>query len=309
MFKKILNIVTKPDILWLNMSRFGLLKWMKDEKYLRKAYKLCMKKNLNLSTPKTFNEKIQWLKLYNRKNIYTTMVDKHKAKQLVADSIGDDYIIPTLGVWNNFDDIDFDSLPNQFVLKCTHDSGSVVICRDKSTFDIKNAKKKIKRYLRNNGYNFGREWAYKHVEKLIIAEKYMEDDFSIKEGLTDYKFFCFNGEPKFLYVSTGLENHKTAHISFLTLDWQFTKFQRSDYAPLDTLPRKPVNFDKMVEISRKLSKDIPFLRVDLYEINNKIYFSELTFYPCSGFMPFVNPDDDEFVGNMLILPEEKTEND
>lgn len=272
-----------------------------DKAYIKLAYLRRFHKFPDLKNPKTFNEKLQWLKLNDRKDIYTTMVDKYEAKKYVADIIGEEHIIPTLGVWNKFEDIDFNSLPNQFVLKCTHDSGGLVICRDKNALDIDSAKNKINKSLSVNYYRYGREWPYKNVKPRILAEKFMSDERN-SQSLMDYKFYCFDGDPKFLYISSGLEDHSTAHISFLTLDWNFAPFQRSDFAPFEKLPPKPEKFDEMIEYCKKLSKGKSFLRVDLYEINDTVYFSELTFSPCSGFMPLQDEYHDKIIGDMLILP-------
>lgn len=274
-----------------------------DKAFLKLLYKANFGKKLNLKNPKGFNEKLQWLKLYARDPAYSAMVDKYEVKELMKRAMGEEYVIPTYGVWDRFDDIDFDALPNQFVLKCTHDSGSVVICRDKATFDKTAARAKIEPRLKNHIYWNYREWPYKDVKPRILAEAYMEDAGS--DELIDYKFYCFHGQPKFLYVSQGLSHKETATISFLTLDWQFAPYERCDYRPLTELPKKPENFDKMVEFAAKLSTGIDFLRVDLYEINGKLYFSELTFSPCAGFMPFRNPEHDLEVGEMLTLPERK----
>ena len=303
---KYLKFLTNKDFRFCYLSRNGFYHSMPDEKFLKRMFKAHIGKELNLDNPQTFNEKLQWLKLYDRKPEYTTMVDKYEVKEYISKKIGEEYIIPTLGVWDKFDDIDFDSLPKQFVLKCTHDSGGLVICKNKATFNKDAAQKKINKCLKRNYFWNNREYPYKNVKPRIIAEQYLEDDLSSKQGLTDYKFFCFNGEPKFLYVSSGLENHKTAHISFLTLDWEFAPFQRSDYAPLDKLPPKPTNFDKMLETSSILSQNIPFVRVDLYEVNKTIRFSELTFSPCSGYMPFIDSKYDEILGDLLVLPKKTT---
>ena len=275
-------------------------KSMDDETYLKYAFKSNMGYELDLENPKTFSEKLQWLKLYDRRPEYTQMVDKYEAKEYVAKIIGEQYIISTLGVWDSFDDIDFNALPNQFVLKCTHDSGGLVICRDKYKIDKKSAKQRLNRSLNKNYFWLHREWPYKNVKPRIIAEQYMEDNSS--PDLIDYKFYCFGGEPEFLYVSQGLSNHDTARISYLSLDWEREPFHRSDFAEFETLPQKPVTFDKMVEFARVLSKDIPFLRVDFYEINGQLYFSELTFFPGSGFTDF-NPEKwDEILGQKINLP-------
>jgi len=284
------------------LTRWGFYNRLSDEKHLKKLFKARMGYPLNLEDPQTFNEKLQWLKLYDRKPIYTSMVDKYEVKNYVADIIGEEHIIPTISVWDKFDDIDFDALPNQFVLKCTHDSGGLVICKDKNQLNLAKARKKINRSLKNRFFYRFREWAYKDVKPRIIAERYMEDEQEAV-GLTDYKFYCFDGEPKFLYVSSGLGDHASARISFLTMDWNFAPYERSDYAPFEDLPNKPKSFEQMVEICKTLSKGIPFLRVDLYEINKEIYFSELTFYPSGGFMPFKNRDHDLEIGNMITLPD------
>lgn len=291
------------------LAAWGLFNHMADEEYIKLVYWARMGKKLNLDNPKTFNEKIQWLKLYDRNPEYTKMVDKYEAKNYVASIIGDEYIIPTLGVWDKFEDIDFDSLPNKFVLKCTHDSGGIVICRDKSKLNYLEAENKINKSLNTNFYMHSREWPYKNVKPRIVAEKYMEDsteDYSDSPqmkvcGLTDYKFYCFNGIVKYLYVSKGLEDHSTARISFLSPDWKKMDFKRSDYSPFVELPHKPHNFEKMKRIAEILSEHTDFLRVDLYEIDNQIYFSELTFSPCGGYMPFDPPEYDEIVGNDLLL--------
>lgn len=288
----------KNHIYWLKISS-GLYDGMDDETFLKMAYKRKFGKELDLNNPVTFNEKLQWLKLNDRKPEYTEMVDKFMAKKYVASIIGQEHIIPTLGVWSRFDDIDFDKLPTQFVLKCTHDSGGLVVCKDKSNLNKKAAKKKIEKSMKTNYYKGGREWPYKNVKPRIIAEEYMEDISG--NGLTDYKFYCFNGVPKYLYVSNGMDDHETARLSFLTMNWEKAPFGRSDYLEFEVLPPKPTKFDEMVKIAKSLSGGHPFLRVDLYEINNKVYFSELTFSPCGGFMPFVPEEWDAKLGEMVNI--------
>lgn len=276
-----------------------LLKWLPDQYCLYLLYWVRTGKKLNLKNPQTFNEKLQWLKLYDRKPEYAQMVDKFEAKQYAAAVIGKEHIIPTLGVWSRFEEINFDALPEQFVLKCTHDSGGLVVVRDKASLDRAAAKAKIDHSLKQNYYIHGREWPYKNVIPRIIAEKYMEDHD--QKRLFDYKFYCFNGEPKYLYISEGLENHETARISFLTLDWDFAEFGRSDFRPFRELPPKPKSFEQMVEIAKKLSAGHRFLRVDLYYIKDQIYFSELTFTPCGGCMPFQPEEWDHRLGQFLLL--------
>jgi hypothetical protein len=286
-----------------------------DDIYLKFIHWCCFGKKLNLDNPQTFNEKLQWLKLYDRNPIYTQLVDKYEVRKYIANTIGGEYLVPLLGIWDNFDQIDFEKLPNQFVLKCTHDSGGLVICRDKGKLDIYKARKKINKSLKRNFYLAGREWPYKDVKPRIIAEKYMEDESVailnsqseqlMPAGLTDYKFYCFDGRPEYLYVSKGLENHSTARVSFYDMNFIEGPFGRKDFASYDTKPPKPLNFEKMKQLAVKLSKGYTFLRVDLYEINGKIYFSELTFHPCSGLMPF-NPEKYDYeLGKMLSLPEKR----
>lgn len=274
---------------------------LSDKKFTKITYKANFYQKLNLKNPQTFNEKLQWLKLYDHNPKYPDLVDKHDVKGYVATAIGEDYIIPTIGVWDSFDEIDFDILPDQFVLKCTHDSGSIVICRDKNTFDKKAAKKKLAKKLKRNFYWVSREWPYKKVKPRIIAEKYMEDSGS--PDLKDYKFYCFNGEAKFLYLSQGLSNHATGRISFVSLDWEKMPFRRTDFAEFDELPPKPQNLDLMLAFCKQLSVGIPFLRVDFYEINGKVYFGELTFYPGAGLTPLKPDEWEKTLGDWIDLPQ------
>ena len=274
---------------------------IEDEIYLKKAFKLFMGKKLNLKNPLTFSEKLQWLKLYNRKPEYTTMVDKYAVKEYIAEKIGEEHVIKTLGVWDRFDDIDFNALPQQFVLKTTHDSGGLSICRDKSTFDKEKAREKIEKSLEREYFYVWREWPYKDVKPRIIAEQYMEQKGC--DELTDYKFYCFNGEPKFLYISQGLSNHETARIQYVSLDWEKMAVRRTDFPEMDKLPPKPITYDKMIEFSKTFSKNIPFLRVDFYEINGKLYFSELTFSPGAGLTKFEPESWDYKFGDWITLSE------
>jgi len=274
-----------------------------DKLFLKMKYKLKTGNKLNLKDPKTFNEKLQWLKIHDRKDIYIDMVDKAKAKEYVSKIIGEEYIIPTIGIYESFDDIDFDKLPKQFVIKCTHDSGGLVIVKDKLKLDINNTRKIINKCLKRNYYYVGREWPYKNVKPRIIIEKYMEDKKF--KSMQDYKFFCFNGNPKIMYISSGLENHDTAAMSFFDMNYKIIPLKRLDYKLLSTIPPKPKNFNKMKEFSETLSKGIPHIRVDWYEINGKLYFGELTFSTCAGMMPFENEKWNEELGNWIKLPKEK----
>ena len=301
--KKVKNILKNPYLIFNKIAKYGLLNFLPDRLFLKIKYRLMTKEKLNLDAPKKYNEKVQWLKLYDRKDIYTTMVDKYEAKKYVASIIGEEYIIPTYGIYEKFEDIDFNLLPNQFVIKCTHDSGGLAICKDKSTFDIVKAKKKINNSLKKNYFYEGREWVYKNIKPRIIIEKYMEDKNS--STMQDYKFFCFDGVPKIMYLSEGLENHATATMSFFDMNFKLTDCKRKDYKLFDYNPKKPKNFDKMKEFSAILSKDIPHLRVDFYEINGHLYFGELTFFTCSGMIPFENEAWNIKMGAWINLPNQK----
>lgn len=271
-----------------------------DPLYIRLAYFRRMKRFPNLKDPKTYTEKLQWLKLHDHNPEYSRMVDKYEAKQYVAERIGQEYIIPTLGLWDSFDQIDFDSLPNQFVLKCTHDSGGLVICRDKSKLDIPAARKTIEESLRNNYFWQCREWPYKNVKPRIIAEAYMEDEETCE--LRDYKYFCFDGEPKVLFIATErqAENSET---KFDFFDMEFNHLDlRNGHPNAEICPAKPRCFEQMRELAGKLSVGIPQLRVDFYEVNGKVYFGELTFFHWSGMMPFEPEEWDNTFGQWIKLP-------
>lgn len=296
--------LTHPMVLMARIGKNSFLKFVSDERYLKALFRDKMGYPLNLNNPKTFNEKMQWLKIHDRKNEYTTMVDKYAAKKYVSDIIGEEYVIPTIGVWDSFEDINFECLPDQFVLKCTHDSGGLVVCRDKSKFDKKISRKIINASLKQNFYWGCREWPYKNVPPRILAEKYMEDENEAL-GLTDYKFFCFNGVPRMLYVSQGLEDHDTASISFFDMNGERMPFGRSDYKPIQDNFTLPNNFEEMTDIASKLANAIgsPFVRIDLYSINERIFFSEITFTPCSGMLPFQPSEWDSKLGEWIDLKE------
>lgn len=295
--------VRANNYVFYKLCLLGVFNRMSDEAYLKMLWRRKFHKPLSFDNPQTFNEKLQWLKLYDRKPIYTTMVDKYEAKKYVADIIGEEYIIPTLGVWDSFDDIDFDLLPEQFVLKCTHDSGGLVICRDKSKLDMNAARRKMESSLRRNYFWTSREWPYKDVKPRIIAEEYLEDGVS-GHGLTDYKFFCFGSEAKMLYVSSGLEDHATASISFYDLQGNKMPFRRKDYRPMEDGLILPDNFDEMLKITNQLAKNIdtPFIRLDFYSIKSHIRFSEITFSPCGGMIPFDPKEWDEKLGEWIQIP-------
>ncbi len=277
-----------------------------DKAYVKLNYLIDAKEKLNLSNPVSYTQKLQYLKLYCHNPLYTTLVDKLSVKEYVAEKIGSEHIIPLLGVWNSGDEIDFDSLPNQFVLKVSHDSGGIIICKNKSELDIAQTRKRIDSLLKYNYYKYSREWPYKNVPRKVIAEKYMCSEN--EESLSDYKFFCFNGKPEFLYVSK-YEHTEDEELSFVTMDWEIAPFQRADHKLLSELPAKPVCFDEMVEIAKKLSENIPFVRVDLYQINGTVFFGEMSFFPTGGVSKFYPEKYNDLIGDLIILPKRKKYDD
>ena len=252
--------------------------------YLNKRFKVVFGRNINWKNPTTYNEKLQWLKVYNKNPLYTKLVDKYEVRQYISERIGEEYLIPLLGVWNKVEDIDFDKLPNQFVLKCTHDSGSIVVCTDKNSLDIQKAKEKLSKGMKRNFYYNHREWPYKNVKPRIIAEQYMVDESGYE--LKDYKFFCFDGKTKALFVAKD-RNKEDTEVKFDFFDEEFNRLPiKHGHENSDTPILKPINYEEMRRLAEKLSVGFPHVRVDFYNINEKIYFGELTFYHHSGFVPF-----------------------
>lgn len=278
-------------------SERGLLNWLPDKYHLYLLYWARLGKWLNLKNPQTFNEKLQWLKLYNRKPEYTGMVDKYEAKRYIKSMVGDEYVIPLLGVWEKFEDIDFDTLPEQFVLKCSHDSGCFVICREKSKLDIGAVREKINKSLKRNYYFHGREWPYKNVKPRIIAEEFVED--TANDALTDYKFYCFSGIPRIMYISK--DHGKDPRTDFFDMEFNHLPIIIQDLNA-EVTPSKPEQFQRMKQFAAILSKDIPFLRVDFYEINGKLYVGELTFFDGSGFELIEPPEWNDIMGSWIQLP-------
>ena len=275
-----------------------------DRFFLKAKFRLCMGQRLNLKKPQTYSEKLQWLKLYDRKPEYTRMVDKYAVKDYVANILGPEYIIPTLGVWNSANEIDWDSLPNKFVLKCTHDSGGLVICHDKSKLDKVKAIKKLNESLHHDYYLAGREWPYKNVPRRIIAEKYIEPAPDTKD-LPDYKFFCFNGVVKALFIATERQK-EGEEVKFDFFDAEFNHLPlKQGHENAAVIPQKPRNFELMKRAAEKLSKGIPQLRVDFYEIGDTVLFGELTLFHFGGMVPFRPKDWDQVFGEMIQLPNVK----
>ena len=286
----------------LNLYRSSVgqcvFKLLPDSVFVKIQYRSIMGKKLNLKKPKGFNEKLQWLKLHDRKPEYSIYADKYAVREFIKNTIGEEYLTKLYGVWDDSEDINFDILPQKFVIKGSHDSGSVIVCRDKAGINVDKVKSEMKKVLKKNNYYYGRDWPYKNIKPRIIAEEYLDNGSA---GLIDYKFYCFGGEPKFLYISQGLEDHKTAHITFYDLDGNRMPFQRADYPVFETDPMLPEKFSEMKEIAKKLASKVgaPFVRIDLYSVKQNIFFSEITFRPCSGYMRFTPPEWDEKVGELI----------
>lgn len=281
----------------------NFFRWLPNATYLKLLYRFKMGHRLDLKNPQTFTEKLQWLKLYNRKPEYTKMVDKYAVKEYVAKKIGEEYIIPTLGVWDKPEDIDWDLLPNQFVLKTTHGGGGggVVICKDKATFDKASAIAKLKESMASDIYSGLREWPYKNVPKRIIAEKFLAPEKNTASAeLLDYKFFCFNGKVRFFKVDFG--RFVEHHANYYSPEGQLLEFGEQGLEPDPNYPIElPNNLKEMISLAEKLSANEPFLRVDLFNVNGNIYFGELTFYPASGMLPWTTEEADMKIGKYLKL--------
>ncbi len=295
---KLKYYLLNPSKLVLRIMNSKFSRILADKTYLKIYFKCKMGYKLNLKNPQTFNEKLQWLKLYDRNPEYTKMVDKYEVREYIKEKIGEEYLIPLIGVYDKFDDIDFDELPNQFVIKCNHDSGGLVICKDKGKLNIEETRKKINKSLKTNYYYDGREWPYKNVKPRIIIEKYMED--SNKSDLIDYKLFCFNGIPKIVLVCSERFSSSNMCETWFDMNWKLIDMTESGHR-VDSTISKPKQLKKMVELSKKLSKNIPFIRVDWYEIGDKLYFGELTFYPASGFEKFEPKEWNKKIGDMLSI--------
>jgi hypothetical protein len=271
-----------------------------DKVFLYLCYYFRMGKWLHLKHPKTFNEKLQWLKLYGRRPIDTLLSDKYAVKDYIAKTIGPQYVIPLIGVWDKFDDIDFSSLPNQFVLKCTHDSGGVVVCKDKSAFDKEAAKKVINKGMQNNYYVYSREKAYRDIPRRIIAEVYKED--AETKDLRDYKFFCFDGVPKLLFIATERQSEADeTKFDFFDVDFNHLPFTNG-HPNAAIPPEKPKRFEEMKVLAAQLSQGIPHVRVDFYEANGQVYFGEMTYSHWGGMKPFEPEEWDRILGDWIQLP-------
>lgn len=297
--EKVLKFITNKDYCFCVLSGYGLMGKVPADTFLKRKYRILMNKELQLQEPVLYTEKLQWLKLYDHRPEYTRMVDKYEVKQYVADKIGAEYVIPLLGVWDRVEDIDFDALPKRFVLKTTHDSGGIVVCKDKSELNVAAAKKRLRFFLKRNYYDENREWPYKNVKPRIIAEAYMED--SRQGELRDYKFFTFGGEPKVLYITQGRGKGEPTVADFFDMEFNHLPFT-IDHDMADVPPEKPVNFELMKKLAAQLSEGTPQLRVDFYEVDGRVYFGEMTFFHCSGMAPFHPEQWNRTFGDWVTLP-------
>lgn len=293
--KKFIKLLFNKDYRWLILSGRGHYNSMEDEEYIKRKYKGTMGKTLNLDKPETFNEKLQWLKLHDRNPEYTDLVDKFRAKEVVGNIIGSQHIVPLIGSWTRGEDIPFDSLPNKCVLKCNHDQGSTIIWNREKAMDKGTIISHFNTRLKRNAYLPSREWPYKNLKPMIIAEEFLEED------IVDYKFFCFNGEPRFVNIGQLEHNPHTMHITFVDLDWNPMPFGRTDFPRVEKLPEKPAEFEEMLDIVRTLAKNTRFVRIDLFNVNHRVYFSEFTLYPTGGYIRFSPPEYDKIVGSWLDL--------
>ena len=298
---KIRTFIENPQYFITSPAAKGWLNWVPDSLYLKVLYRVIMGRKLNLKNPKEYNEKLQWLKLNDRKPEYSTMVDKYEVRGYIEDLLGDKYLIPCLGIYDSVDDIDIDALPDRFVLKCTHDSGSVEICKDKSSFDIEGARHRLSQAMKRNYYATYREWPYKYVKPRIIAEGYLEGDGG---DLKDYKVMCFNGEAKIIEVHENRFVEGKVHTqTFYDREWNIVPLTQVETVTVDRPGERPRQLDEILRLSELIAKDMYHARIDWYIEGDKIYFGEITFFDGSGFESFSTPEMERMLGDMINLPE------
>lgn len=283
---------------WM-LAQKGFFDSWTDERYLKLTYRLMIGKKLNLNNPQTFNEKLQWLKIHDRNYQYTNLVDKIEAKKIVGKVIGEEYIIPTLEICDSFDEIDWEKLPNRFIIKCNHNSGGVIVVNDKKDLDKDSLRTHFNKLLKKNYYYNGREYPYKNIKPKIMIEENIQNA-NTKKQIDDYKLMCFNGKVKCSFVCSNRDSKEGLCVNFYDEDWNPMPFERHYPKNKQEFP-KPKEYNKMVELAEKLSKNIPFVRVDFYVVNDKIYFGELTFYPGSGMEEFTPDEWDYILGTWLDI--------
>lgn len=298
---KIRTFIENPQYFITSPASKGWLNWVPDSLYLKVLYRVIMGRKLNLKNPKEYNEKLQWLKLNDRKPEYSTMVDKYEVRGYIEDLLGDKYLIPCLGIYDSVDDIDIDALPDRFVLKCTHDSGSVEICKDKRSFDIEGARHRLSQAMKRNYYATYREWPYKSVKPRIIAEGYLEGDGG---DLKDYKVMCFNGEAKIIEVHENRFVEGKVHTqTFYDREWGIVPLTQVETVTVDRPSERPRQLEEILRLSELIAKNMYHARIDWYIEGDKIYFGEITFFDGSGFESFSTPEMERMLGDMINLPE------
>ena len=287
-FKTFVSLLKTPGIMIEPLGRRKLLNWMSDEMYLKLLYKGRMGKKLNLKNPKTFN-----VKIHDHNPEYIEWVDKIKAKENIVNIFGQEYVVPTLAIWEKAEDIDFSSIPSKCVLKCNHDQGSTIIYE--RGCDCEKIRRHFQERLKRNPYVATREWPYKSVASKIMCEPFLA------ENIVDYKFFCFEGKVGMINVGMKDPAKHITYVTFLDKAWNYMPFQRNDFSPVETLPEKPESLDKMISMAEKLAANRHFVRIDFYSIDQHIYFSEFTLYPTSGLIRFQPEDGDEILGELIKL--------
>lgn len=298
---KIFKFFFNKKIRFGYLTKLGIYNNTEDEFFLKKKFQITFNRKLNLNNPQSINEKIQWLKLFNRRHEYTKLVDKIKLKDYVKQKLGENFVVPLIAEWSNPEDIDFNNLPDKFVLKCNHNSGlGMFVCKDKNKINKNNVIRQLKKGMSQNYYLSGREWPYKNVERKVFCEAFLSDSKSDK--LIDYKFYCFNGIVKFLSINNILPETKESAMDFFDRDFNFLDFTWG-YKHLEEHPTKPELLDDMINVSEVLSEGIPFVRVDLYCCDNQIYVGEMTFFDGSGFDPIEPKEWDYKIGSLLELPD------
>ena len=294
-FNTFLSLLKTPKKLFRSLAARGLFNWMPDELYLKILFQCELNQKLNLKNPKTFNEKIQWLKLNDHNPEYPLWVDKESAKKMAEERLGKEHIVDTIAIWSKAEDLDFSQLPDKCVLKCTHDQGSTIVFDRSKKQNLDEIRNFYKKCLKKNAYTTTREWPYKNLQGRIICEPFLADN------IVDYKVFCCN--VKVVFVNIGQKDHNThtTYVTFIDLDWKPLPFQRSDNPPIEKLPKKPDQLNKMVEMAQQLARGKKFVRIDFYLVDGKIYFSEFTLYPTSGLIQFDPREGDEVLGNRLQI--------
>ncbi|GBU23738.1 glycosyl transferase [Fibrobacteria bacterium R8-3-H12] len=298
--RKIMKYIKNPWLIFLYLEWKGFLNWLPDSLYFKGFFRAKCGYPLDLKNPKTFNEKLQWIKLHGNLEKYTDLVDKYEVRKYIAQTIGEEYLIPLIGVWDRVEDIDFGKLPEQFVLKCNHDSGSVVICKDKNNFDIEKAKNKLKKHLKRNYYYHAREAQYKNIKPRVICEKYMVDKQKIEPE--DYRIFSFNGTPKIIFVDRSILKKKSNIRNLYDVEWNYIPVSVGYPTDCNRIISKPNKLEEMLKLTKILSKNIPCVRVDFYLIDDKIYFGELTFTHAAGYQKFEPKEFGFEMGSWLELP-------